>query len=133
VPIKSITCESHNDKFVYLGSKNNSKNSENNSNDANNNDDDDNNDNGNDDDVEPGPAFTRLLSTLRGIQLGKLPDSFGWCDVVEEPPREFREAAATAAAAAATPAAPAAPAAGESSGANGTEIAASNESTNSVG
>ena len=56
VPIKSITMRSRNDKFVY---QNNSD--------------------------EPGPANTKLISTLKGIQNGKVEDSFGWNFTVNEP------------------------------------------------
>lgn len=33
---------------------------------------------------EPGPVATKLLTTLKGIQIGKIKDSFGWNDVVPE-------------------------------------------------
>lgn len=33
---------------------------------------------------EPGPACTRLLAVLKGIQQGKVDDKFGWLDVVQE-------------------------------------------------
>jgi len=56
VPIKSITMRSRNDKFVY---QNNSD--------------------------EPGPANTKLIQTLQGIQRGKIDDSFGWNATVQEP------------------------------------------------
>ncbi|KAL8780928.1 MAG: hypothetical protein Q9213_006239 [Squamulea squamosa] len=55
VPIKSITMKSKGDKFLYQ--------------------------NGGD---EPGPACVRLLTTLKGIQQGKIKDSFGWLEFVEE-------------------------------------------------
>ena len=55
VPIKSITMRSKKDKFVYL--------------------------NGSD---ESGPAHTKLLSIYKGIQQGKIKDSFGWLDYVSE-------------------------------------------------
>ena len=57
VPIKSITMNSKNDVIKYM------------------------------DDAEqnPGPACTKLLSTLKGIQQGKIRDTFGWLDPVEEP------------------------------------------------
>lgn len=56
VPIKSITMESKGDKFEYQ--------------------------NGSD---EPGPVCVKLLTTLKGIQLGKIKDEFGWLDRVEKP------------------------------------------------
>ncbi|KAL9011279.1 MAG: hypothetical protein Q9180_009206 [Flavoplaca navasiana] len=55
VPIKSITMRSKEDKFVYQDGKD-----------------------------EPGPACVRLLRTLKGIQQGKIKDSFGWLGFVEE-------------------------------------------------
>jgi len=57
VPIKSITMNSKNDVIKYM------------------------------DDAEqnPGPACTKLLSTLKGIQQGKIKDTFGWLDAVPEP------------------------------------------------
>lgn len=33
---------------------------------------------------EPGPICLKLLSTLKGIQLGKIKDTFGWNSLVEE-------------------------------------------------
>lgn len=56
VPIKSITMESKGDKFKYQ--------------------------NGSD---EPGPICVKLLTMLKGIQLGKIKDEFGWLDRVEKP------------------------------------------------
>ncbi|KAL8950821.1 MAG: hypothetical protein Q9222_003168 [Ikaeria aurantiellina] len=55
VPIKSITMTSKKDKFQYQ-----------------------------DGGEEPGPACTKLLTTLKGIQQGQMKDSFGWLDFVEE-------------------------------------------------
>ena len=55
VPIKSISMKSTNDKFLYQG--------------------------GSDD---PGPACIKLLTTLKGIQQGKIKDTFGWLEYVEE-------------------------------------------------
>lgn len=56
VPIKSITMKSRKDRFNYQeGSE------------------------------EAGPAAIKLLSTLKGIQLGKIQDSFGWLEYVKEP------------------------------------------------
>ena len=56
VPIKSITMRSRNDRFTYQGGSD-----------------------------EPGPACTKLLTTLKSIQQGKIKDSFGWLDYVKEP------------------------------------------------
>ncbi|CZT17952.1 probable branched-chain-amino-acid aminotransferase [Ramularia collo-cygni] len=53
VPIKSITMRSKNDEFKYQG--------------------------GGD---EPGPAVVKLLGELKGIQQGKVKDSFGWVEAV---------------------------------------------------
>ncbi|MCJ1416653.1 hypothetical protein MMC32_002991 [Xylographa parallela] len=55
VPIKSITMKSRGAKFEYQG--------------------------GGD---EPGPCCVRLLTTLKGIQQGKIEDKFGWLEYVEE-------------------------------------------------
>ena len=33
---------------------------------------------------EPGPVCLKLLTTLKGIQLGKIKDTFGWNSKVEE-------------------------------------------------
>ena len=33
---------------------------------------------------EPGPAVVKLLAQLKGIQSGKVKDSFGWCEAVRE-------------------------------------------------
>ncbi|CAI6341673.1 unnamed protein product [Periconia digitata] len=55
VPIKSISLESQNDKFTYLSGS------------------------------EPGPVCMKLLSTLKGIQQGKLEDKQGWLFKVERP------------------------------------------------
>lgn len=55
VPIKSITMKSRNDKFSYQGGSD-----------------------------EPGPACVKLLTTLKGIQQGKVKDTFGWLEYVEE-------------------------------------------------
>lgn len=67
MPIKSITMRSRNDTFKYQG--------------------------GGD---EPGPAVVKLLAQLKAIQLGKVPDTFGWREAVREyRAEEFeREAAA---------------------------------------
>ena len=62
VPIKSITMKSKGDKFTYQNEGD-----------------------------EPGPACLKLLSTLKAVQQGKIKDTFGWLDVVEEPPKEFQE------------------------------------------
>lgn len=55
VPVKSITMHSRNDKFLYQGGSD-----------------------------EPGPACVKLLTTLKGIQQGKIKDQFGWLDYVKE-------------------------------------------------
>ena len=55
VPIKSITVRSRGDKFVYQGGG-----------------------------EEPGPVCVKLLTVLKGIQNGKVEDSFGWLDYVED-------------------------------------------------
>ena len=55
VPIKSITMRSKGDVFEYQG--------------------------GGD---EPGPVCVKLLTTLKGIQQGKVEDKFGWLEYVEE-------------------------------------------------
>lgn len=34
-------------------------------------------------DGQPGPITTELYNRLRGIQYGELPDTHGWCDIVE--------------------------------------------------
>lgn len=56
VPIRSITRESRSDSTTYIpaGSE------------------------------EPGPVFTKLLTTLKGIQLGKIKDTFDWNSEVKE-------------------------------------------------
>lgn len=35
------------------------------------------------DSEEPGPICDKLLTTLKGIQQGKIKDTFGWCSKVE--------------------------------------------------
>ena len=55
VPIKSITMRSRNDKFTYKAAS-----------------------------EKPGPACIKILDTLKGIQTGKIEDSFGWLEKVEE-------------------------------------------------
>ena len=56
VPIKSITRNSTNDTFSYIA----------------------------EDSEEPGPICVKLLSTLKGIQAGKIKDTFGWNHKVEK-------------------------------------------------
>jgi len=56
VPIKSITMKSKNDKFLYQDGSD-----------------------------EPGPACVKLLTTLKGIQQGKIKDTFGWLEQVVGP------------------------------------------------
>jgi branched-chain amino acid aminotransferase len=57
VPIKSITCESRNDVISYIK----------------------------EDSDEPGEACVKLLTTLKGVQLGKIEDQWGWLDRVQAP------------------------------------------------
>ncbi|KFY49266.1 hypothetical protein V495_00647 [Pseudogymnoascus sp. VKM F-4514 (FW-929)] len=57
VPIRSITRRSRDDTFPYIK----------------------------EDTEEPGPVFTKLLTTLQDIQRGKAKDSYGWCELVKEP------------------------------------------------
>ena len=64
VPVKSITMKSRGDKFFYRKGSD-----------------------------EAGPVAVKLLSTLKGIQLGKIKDSFGWLDYVKDPV-DFRPEAA---------------------------------------
>ncbi|KAF2405404.1 branched-chain amino acid aminotransferase II [Trichodelitschia bisporula] len=56
VPIKSIAMKSKGDKFLYREGSD-----------------------------EAGPVITRLLSQLKGLQLGKVEDKFSWLDRVEKP------------------------------------------------
>ena len=56
VPIRSITRESLSETSTYIPA----------------------------DSEEPGPVCSKLLSTLKGIQLGKIKDTFGWNSVVEQ-------------------------------------------------
>lgn len=56
VPIKSITRNSRGDTFSYIAA----------------------------DSEEPGPICLKLLTTLKGIQAGKIKDTFGWNSKVEE-------------------------------------------------
>ena len=65
VPIKSITMRSKKDKFVYQ--------------------------NGSD---EAGPGLTKLLAVYKGIQQGKIKDTFGWLEYVAEA-KDFKEEHAT--------------------------------------
>ncbi len=55
VPIKSITRNSRNETHSYIA----------------------------EDSEEPGPVCDKLLTTLKGIQAGKLEDTFGWNSKVE--------------------------------------------------
>ncbi|KFY07120.1 hypothetical protein V492_07428 [Pseudogymnoascus sp. VKM F-4246] len=57
VPIRSITRRSRDDTFPYIAEET----------------------------EEPGPVFTKLLTTLQDIQRGKAEDSYGWCELVKEP------------------------------------------------
>lgn len=54
VSIASITLDSKSETFTYLETE------------------------------EPGPVAVKLLTTLKGIQVGKIKDTFGWNDVVPE-------------------------------------------------
>jgi len=65
VPIKSITMKSKNDKFDYPVNEK----------------------------LDPGPVCSQLLSTLKGIQQGKVKDQFSWNFRVTEPPMGFVKAA----------------------------------------
>jgi branched-chain amino acid aminotransferase len=56
VPIKSITRRSRFEKFEYIA----------------------------EDSEEPGPVLTKLLTTLKGIQLGKIEGPSEWCIPVKE-------------------------------------------------
>ncbi|KAH8665213.1 aminotransferase [Tricladium varicosporioides] len=56
VPIKSITRKSQNETTSYIA----------------------------EDSEEPGPILVQLLATLKGIQLGKIKDTFGWNTKVEK-------------------------------------------------
>jgi branched-chain amino acid aminotransferase len=56
VPIKSITMNSKNDKITFAAAE-----------------------------KEPGPACVKLLTTLRGLQQGKIEDKQGWLYKVERP------------------------------------------------
>jgi branched-chain amino acid aminotransferase len=56
VPIRSITLESKGDKVSYKDAA-----------------------------KDPGPVCTKLLETLRGLQLGKLEDRFGFLYPVDKP------------------------------------------------
>jgi len=56
VPIKSITRKSRNETFAYIS----------------------------DDNDEPGALCIKLLTTLKGIQAGKIKDTFGWNLTVKE-------------------------------------------------
>lgn len=56
VPIKSITMNSKNDKFTYPAAS-----------------------------EQPGPVCVKLLTTLKGIQQGKIEDKQGWLFKVQKP------------------------------------------------
>ena len=55
MPIKSITNTAHNKTQVYITGD------------------------------DAGPVCVKLLQTLKGVQLGKIPDQWGWCDHVAKP------------------------------------------------
>jgi branched-chain amino acid aminotransferase len=61
VSIKSITMQSKGDKFEYPAPEN----------------------------LEFGPVYTKLLTTLKGIQQGTIKDQFGWNLEVTAPPKGF--------------------------------------------
>lgn len=56
VPIKSITRNSSNETSTYIAA----------------------------DSEEPGPVCIKLLTTLKGIQAGKIKDTFGWNSKVDQ-------------------------------------------------
>jgi branched-chain amino acid aminotransferase len=56
VPIQSITRNSRNETFSYIPA----------------------------DSEEPGPICIKLLTTLKGVQAGKIKDTFGWNSKVEQ-------------------------------------------------
>ncbi|KAF2740524.1 branched-chain amino acid aminotransferase II [Polyplosphaeria fusca] len=64
VPIKSITLESKGEKITYKEAS-----------------------------EEPGPCCVKLLTTLKGIQQGKIEDKFGWLYKVKKPEQWGKEAA----------------------------------------
>ena len=41
---------------------------------------------------DQGSCYTRLFQALKGIQQGKIPDSFGWTEVVRDPYHQMPEA-----------------------------------------
>ncbi|KAI4122803.1 MAG: hypothetical protein LQ347_006386 [Umbilicaria vellea] len=63
VPIKSITMKSKHDKFSYQEKS---------------------------EEAGLGPVCVKLLTTLQGIQRGKIEDTFGWLEYVKEP-KEFQQ------------------------------------------
>lgn len=65
LPIKSITMRSKNEKILYRDGSD-----------------------------EYGPVCLKLLTTLQGIQLGKIKDTFGWLEYVSEP-KDFPSKPAT--------------------------------------
>ncbi|KIW96563.1 branched-chain amino acid aminotransferase [Cladophialophora bantiana CBS 173.52] len=65
VPIKSITMKSKGDRFEYPVNEK----------------------------LDPGPVCAQLLSTLKGIQMGKVKDQFAWNMKVTEPSKEFAHSA----------------------------------------
>lgn len=65
LPIKSITMKSKNDKILYRDGSD-----------------------------EFGPIYLKLLTTLQGIQFGKIKDTFGWLEYVGEP-KDFPSKPAT--------------------------------------
>ena len=67
VPIRSITMRSKSDKFTF-----------------------------GDGGDEPGPVCLKLLTTLKGIQMGKVHDRSGWCVEIPRPDSNFSSSAASA-------------------------------------
>jgi branched-chain amino acid aminotransferase len=65
VPIKSITMTSKNEKFEYQNGTG-----------------------------KPGPICVRFLTTFKGIQSGKIEDTFGWLETVQEA-KDFKVRART--------------------------------------
>jgi branched-chain amino acid aminotransferase len=43
--------------------------------------------------LDPGPVCQQLLTTLKGIQMGKVNDQFGWNFKVTEAPKDFLKTA----------------------------------------
>ena len=54
MPIRSITCKSHDEKFTYPATG-----------------------------ATGGVCFQQLYDRLKGVQAGRLPDTYGWCGTVQ--------------------------------------------------